>query len=317
MGIHKKSGKKMIDAKSVLKIVYGKISENLLFGDILTSEQREYLVSRSLVKSAEKDSVICQQGEPGHEMYLIVSGEVEVRKNTDGKTTPYARIGSGELFGEVAALYEIPRTASVVATKTTAYLEIPVEVVKELMEKEAHIDAAVKHRSRHRALENALRSIPCLACLEKGLLDKLQAHVSIITFKKDQLIIGEGNNQGGFLYIILSGKARVFSQVNGIDMNTAILKPGDSFGDKTLMASEHGTESVAALTDLHAVAVSCDGFLKVIGENPQVKAEFESVIAETSQKTGLASSMTGQAEIDTRLKKITSVFLHSNETNSN
>jgi hypothetical protein len=59
--------------------------------------------------------------------------------------------------------------------------------------------------------------------------------------------------------------------------------------------------------------VSCDGFLKVIGENPQVKAEFENIITETSQKTGLGSPTAGQAEIDTRLKKIASVFLRSDE----
>ena len=113
----------MIDVKSVLKILYETINKNTLFGDILNPEQREFLISRSLVKSAKEGETLCEQGEMGHDLFLIINGEVEVQKWHKGRFLRLAHIKSGELFGEVAAVYDIPRIATVVTTKQTVYLQ--------------------------------------------------------------------------------------------------------------------------------------------------------------------------------------------------
>ena len=58
--------------------------------------------------------VIFRQNFPGDHAYIIQSGEVEVyNEENDRSETHLAVLGPGEMFGEVALLDDVPRTASV------------------------------------------------------------------------------------------------------------------------------------------------------------------------------------------------------------
>jgi hypothetical protein len=69
--------------------------------------------------------VLCSQGEPGDEMYVIVSGEVRVIvKRSDGTAAEAVRRGAGEYVGEMAILTDEPRIATLVAVGTVRTLTI-------------------------------------------------------------------------------------------------------------------------------------------------------------------------------------------------
>jgi CRP-like cAMP-binding protein len=55
--------------------------------------------------------VLCNEGDVGHEFFVIVDGRVEVTRK--GKRV--AARGGGEFVGEIALLEETPRTATVTA----------------------------------------------------------------------------------------------------------------------------------------------------------------------------------------------------------
>jgi CRP/FNR family cyclic AMP-dependent transcriptional regulator len=55
--------------------------------------------------------VLIQEGDRGREFFVIVSGEVEVRR----KGRKVATLGPGSFVGEMALLSKIPRTATVTA----------------------------------------------------------------------------------------------------------------------------------------------------------------------------------------------------------
>lgn len=55
--------------------------------------------------------VLCEQGKPGYEFYLILEGEAEVRRNNKLVAT----LGPGASFGELALLTRLPRNATVEA----------------------------------------------------------------------------------------------------------------------------------------------------------------------------------------------------------
>src|SRR5712691_9605604 len=70
---------------------------------------------RQCVTVAE-GSVIVRQSDAGDALYLIVTGEAEVRvTNISGQSTPVARLGPGEYFGEIALVTGGARIADVVA----------------------------------------------------------------------------------------------------------------------------------------------------------------------------------------------------------
>ncbi len=66
---------------------------------------------------------ITEQGEPGTDLYVIVSGHAEViREDAGGTRQLYRQLGPGEFFGEEALARRQPQNASVVATDTVTCL---------------------------------------------------------------------------------------------------------------------------------------------------------------------------------------------------
>ncbi len=65
--------------------------------------------------SFEAGQTIFQEGERGTHFYAILSGEVAIRKEASGHVL--ARLGPGEVFGEMAVLDNYPRSATAVADR--------------------------------------------------------------------------------------------------------------------------------------------------------------------------------------------------------
>ena len=69
--------------------------------------------------------VIAEQGEPGDEMFVVVSGEIAVVLGGEGESlVEVARRGAGEAIGEMAVISHAPRMASIVATGDVRLLAI-------------------------------------------------------------------------------------------------------------------------------------------------------------------------------------------------
>jgi len=81
----------------------------------LTDRQLKSLAKTAKVVSFPADARVVKQGEPGIGLYLILSGETEVRKG--GRAL--ARLQPGQFFGEMTLLDEQPRSADVVAMAPT------------------------------------------------------------------------------------------------------------------------------------------------------------------------------------------------------
>ena len=64
-------------------------------------------------------TVLTQEGKPGHEFIIILSGDIEVRQGN----RIVAERGPGSYIGEIALLDHRPRTATVVA-KTPVSIEV-------------------------------------------------------------------------------------------------------------------------------------------------------------------------------------------------
>jgi hypothetical protein len=70
----------------------------------------------------EPGAVIARQGAPADKFVIVVDGEVEVVRESDGTTEPVATLGAGDFFGEVAVLLDRPRTATLRAATAATLL---------------------------------------------------------------------------------------------------------------------------------------------------------------------------------------------------
>src|SRR5687767_10847507 len=61
--------------------------------------------------SVPAGKVLCEQGKPGFEFYLILDGEATVKRNNKR----VASLGAGRYFGELSLLTRLPRNATVEA----------------------------------------------------------------------------------------------------------------------------------------------------------------------------------------------------------
>jgi CRP-like cAMP-binding protein len=76
---------------------------------------------------------LCHEGEPGNSVFIIDEGEVDVTVEVDGNSIHLATLGSHELFGEMAVICNLPRTANVRARGTLKVLEVEGDVFLQLV----------------------------------------------------------------------------------------------------------------------------------------------------------------------------------------
>ena len=79
--------------------------------------------------------IIIQQGDVGHNAFLIQSGEVVVFTEADGKHVELARMGPGQIIGEMALVAVGIRTATVRALIDCNLIIITRETLQEKLQK--------------------------------------------------------------------------------------------------------------------------------------------------------------------------------------
>lgn len=99
-------------------------------------------------REVSQGTVIMRRGQPGDCMYFIVEGEVEIQLQPEN-----VRLSAGAFFGEMALLLGGPRTATVVATRSTTLLVLDVADFRELVARRPELGAAIKEEADRRSGE--------------------------------------------------------------------------------------------------------------------------------------------------------------------
>lgn len=92
-----------------------------VFGGLPTQTAKTISASLQAV-NADPDTVVARQGGPADKIFIVVDGELEVTREEAGSTETVSKLGPGDLFGEMAILFDKPRGTSARATKPTKLL---------------------------------------------------------------------------------------------------------------------------------------------------------------------------------------------------
>ncbi len=88
-------------------------------------------------------SVVFREGDPGIELYVIVSGSVYVLVDRSGEETVIDQLATGAMFGEIAMLSNEPRTASSRTATKTMLLRLRRTALLSLMHRQSSIREAI------------------------------------------------------------------------------------------------------------------------------------------------------------------------------
>ena len=94
---------------------------------------------------------IIRQGERGEELYLLREGQVQVSTVSEGRHIELGVLDSGTVFGEVAQLGGVERTANVTALTDVALLKFNGPRLLALVERYPHAEKVLQRTVAHRA----------------------------------------------------------------------------------------------------------------------------------------------------------------------
>lgn len=100
----------------------------------LTDDDLARIAAQSTTVQLAKGRQLFAEGEPGDQAYVIVSGEIEIVKQTGGRDVVLSVRKANEVIGEMALLHEQTRNASARARRDAELIAIPKAEIDALME---------------------------------------------------------------------------------------------------------------------------------------------------------------------------------------
>jgi CRP-like cAMP-binding protein len=102
--------------------------------------------------SFPEGTTLITEGKQGHEFFLLVDGEVDVRM----KGRKVKSLANGAFFGEMALVSSLPRNATVTALSPVRVLVVHEQAFRRLLRDSPGIQLKVMQTLADRAVENAL-----------------------------------------------------------------------------------------------------------------------------------------------------------------
>jgi hypothetical protein len=100
----------------------------------LSRQERQGLAAQTRVYEAPAGTAIVRQGEVSEASYFLIDGRtIASHQEEDGAERILEVHNAGDFFGEIAALTDVPRTASVIAEQSTTVLQVPAAALRKMM----------------------------------------------------------------------------------------------------------------------------------------------------------------------------------------
>ena len=125
-------------------VTWGLVARIPLFSQ-LSAAQIGDVMKILRAQKVDKGAIIARRGELAHSMYLIVDGEVQIRLRHK-----HVQLSAGDFFGEIAALRQSRRSATVQALPPTRLLALDASDLHGLMDREPQIASRIWEAARAR-----------------------------------------------------------------------------------------------------------------------------------------------------------------------
>jgi CRP/FNR family cyclic AMP-dependent transcriptional regulator len=94
-------------------------------------------------------TVLCREGTPGREFFVLVDGKVDVSRKGRRVTT----LGGGDFVGEISLLEQTPRTATVTATTPVRFFVLTARDFRHVVDQFPSVERKILRALARRVLE--------------------------------------------------------------------------------------------------------------------------------------------------------------------
>jgi len=185
----------------------------------------------------EKDKKVIEEGESGDYLFVIETGSLDCTKSIDGEEKVVRSVNPGDVFGELALLYNCPRAATVIAKEACICWQLDRDTFSNIVK-----DAATRRREKY---DTFLKQVSILNSL--GAYERSQVADAIIveTFSKGAFVVKQ-DEPGDKFYIVEDGELHATKKDSGKQME---YKTGDYFGELALLKNQPRAASVIVDSD--------------------------------------------------------------------
>jgi len=185
------------------------IISNVSFFRDLPQESAKRAAINLVTRLHPADRVIVLENDWGGAVYFVLDGWLKIRTyNSEGKEVTLNIIGSGEIFGEMAVLDEIPRSSDVITLTETKVCSMPSQDFLHLLNTEPQAGIQLS-----RLIAKRLRQVNRRLCSRES--NSLARIVDTLLF----LAQGQGKKDGDSL-IIPNLPHRELSSISGLARET-------------------------------------------------------------------------------------------------
>ncbi|CAE7333273.1 pkaR [Symbiodinium pilosum] len=239
------------------------LSKSFLF-NALSKDDLKVILGAFLEKKIPAGERIIQEGDDGDVMFLIESGAFDCIKKIDGSDKVVKKCGQGDVFGELALLYNCPRAASVEATEEAVVWQLDRETFSHIVR-----DASAKRRDN---FMDFLKTVPLFKPLESYDLMQLADCLQQQTLEAGETILKQGDT-GDTFYLVEEGDlVATKSRDGGAQEEVLHYKRGDYFGELALLKNEPRAATVSAKTESKICKIDRKSFKNILG---QLEAQFK------------------------------------------
>eukprot|EP00933_Yihiella_yeosuensis_P033563 TRINITY_DN27241_c0_g1_i1.p1 TRINITY_DN27241_c0_g1~~TRINITY_DN27241_c0_g1_i1.p1 ORF type:complete len:978 (+),score=202.39 TRINITY_DN27241_c0_g1_i1:106-3039(+) len=228
--------------------------------DIITKDEQYMLVSKLKPWTFRAGQYIMKEGEIGDMLYIIERGICDACKTIEDKEIVLVQLKKGFFFGELAVIFDMPRTASVRATTDIVALSLSRE---DLM---SAIGEEKISKMRMVARTQVFSGIPMLANRTPAAKNTIARRMKPQTWKPGEPIVQE-TSVSKTLYIIEKGQVTVSSA----DMSNPIkMVAGMAFGAAGLLHGEpYGLTIAAGSEEVKTLSLSMEDIFSTAGMGEQ------------------------------------------------
>merc|ERR1712007_60660 len=234
------------------------LMNNFMFSELEPQDMETILMAMN-EKVFEAGTKVIKEGEDGDYLFVIESGSLNCFKNIEGEDRNVKTCNAGDVFGELALLYNCPRAASVVSQDKCVCWQLDRETFNHIVK-----DAAVKRRNKYDTFLKSVALISSIGVYERS---QIADALKLETFKKDDIIVRQ-DEPGDKFYMVEDGSLYALKAIPGEGEQKRVMdyKAGDYFGELALLKNQPRAASVVVESSTAKVlSMSRIAFSKMLG----------------------------------------------------